>query len=211
MNLKKRRKLIIQILLFITASLLIFHTYYKDNNDKFNKNLTKKSIEIQKDNQGEGIKDVVDKEELNFFENVEYNGVDLNGNRYVVKSKSAKFKSDFPELVKMTSMTAIFYFKDNTTLKIFGNYGSYNNKTFDMEFREEILAEYDNNFLYADNINYFNKKSFLEIFGNVKLENDSGEVKSDRIELDLETKKAKFSMLNDNTVKAKIKWEKVLG
>ena len=52
MNLKKRRKLIIQILLFITASLLIFHTYYKDNNDKFNKNLTKKSIEIQKDNQG---------------------------------------------------------------------------------------------------------------------------------------------------------------
>ena len=34
MNLKKRRKLIIQILLFITASLLIFHTYYKDNNDK---------------------------------------------------------------------------------------------------------------------------------------------------------------------------------
>ncbi len=205
MNLKKRRKLIIQILLFITASLLIFHTYYKDNNDKFNKNLTKKSIEIQKDNQGEGIKDVVDKEELNFFENVEYNGVDLNGNRYVVKSKSAKFKSDFPELVKMTSMTAIFYFKDNTTLKIFGNYGSYNNKTFDMEFREEILAEYDNNFLYADNINYFNKKSFLEIFGNVKLENDSGEVKSDRIELDLETKKAKFSMLNDNTVKAKIK------
>ena len=205
MNLKKRRKLIIQILLFITASLLIFHTYYKDNNDKFNKNLTKKSIEIQKDNQGEGIKDVVDKEELNFFENVEYNGVDLNGNRYVVKSKSAKFKSDFPELVKMTSMTAIFYFKDNTTLKIFGNYGSYNNKTFDMEFREEILAEYDNNFLYADNINYFNKKSFLEIFGNVKLENDSGEVESDRIELDLETKKAKFSMLNDNTVKAKIK------
>ena len=136
---------------------------------------------------------------------MEYNGVDLNGNRYVVKSKSAKFKSDFPELVKMTSMTAIFYFKDNTTLKIFGNYGSYNNKTFDMEFREEILAEYDNNFLYADNINYFNKKSFPRNIWKCELENDSGEVKSDRIELDLETKKAKFSMLNDNTVKAKIK------
>ena len=59
--------------------------------------------------------------------------------------------------------------------------------------------------MYADNLNYLNDKSFLEIFGNVKLENNDGEVVSDRIELDLKTKKAKFSMLNDNTVRAKVK------
>tara|TARA_Y100001958_G_C21238565_1_gene565641 strand:+ start:78 stop:698 length:621 start_codon:yes stop_codon:yes gene_type:complete len=206
MNIKKRKRFLVQIILFIVASLMIFFTYYNNDSKISSKSLSQKNIETDKDDTGLKVGEETKKdEEFNYFENVEYNGIDLNGNRYVVKSKSAKFKSDFPELIKMTSMTAIFYFKDNTTLKIFGNYGSYNNKTFDMEFREEILAEYNDNFMYADNLNYLNDKSFLEIFGNVKLENNDGEVVSDRIELDLKTKKAKFSMLNDNTVRAKVK------
>ena len=144
-------------------------------------------------------------EKSNFFENVEYNGIDLNGNRYIVKSEFAEFESDFPELIKMTNMTAIFYFSDGSSIKIIGKYGSYNNKTFDMKFREEIFAEYGVNFLYADNVNYFNDRSYLEVFGNVKIENSDGDILSDRIELDLKSKKAKFSMLNDKTIKAKIK------
>ena len=56
-------------------------------------------------------------EKSNFFENVEYNGIDLNGNRYIVKSEFAEFESDFPELIKMTNMTAIFYFSDGSSIK----------------------------------------------------------------------------------------------
>ena len=65
-------------------------------------------------------------------------------------------------------MSAIFYFKDVTTLKVRGDYWNYNNKTFDIEFRDNIKAEYEKNFLYADNLDYLNTKSMLSIYGNVE-------------------------------------------
>ena len=55
---------------------------------------------------------VINGRENNTFENVEYKGIDLNGNRYVLKSESADFESSMPELVNMKVMVAIFYFKD---------------------------------------------------------------------------------------------------
>ena len=210
MTVKRRKRFIIQITIFVLAILLIFSTYFRKDTQEGFKFFTKKEIVDDKENEINQDEPKVN-EKSNFFENVEYNGIDLNGNRYIVKSEFAEFESDFPELIKMTNMTAIFYFSDGSSIKIIGKYGSYNNKTFDMKFREEIFAEYGVNFLYADNVNYFNDRSYLEVFGNVKIENSDGDILSDRIELDLKSKKLKFSMLNDKTIKAKIKWEKALG
>ena len=52
-----------------------------------------------------------------FFENVEYRGIDANGNRYLLKSDFATFEKDKPELIKMAGMNAIFYFKDGKELE----------------------------------------------------------------------------------------------
>ena len=68
--------------------------------------------------------------------------LDLNGNRYVIKYEEAVFDINLPELINMKIMTATFYFKDGSTLEIDGNYGSYNNLTKDMKFREEIVSTY---------------------------------------------------------------------
>ena len=64
-------------------------------------------------------------------------------------------------------MTAIFYFKDNTTLKIFGNYGSYNNKTFDMSFRDDVRAEYLDSKLFAEKADFSNTKTVIPQGTNV--------------------------------------------
>ena len=42
----------------------------------------------------------------------------------------------------MKVMSAVFYFKDGTILKVRGDYGTYNNKTNNMNFRENVKAEY---------------------------------------------------------------------
>ena len=95
------------------------------------------------------------------FLDVEYKGVDLRGNRYEVRSKEAQFDINNPEIIKMKVMSAIFYFKDGTILKVRGNYGIYNNKNNDMSFRENVSAEYQQNYLFSDNLDFFNTKKIL--------------------------------------------------
>ena len=46
----------------------------------------------------------------NFFEDVEYKGIDANGNRYLLKSEIASFNEEKPELVNMDWNECYFLF-----------------------------------------------------------------------------------------------------
>ena len=196
MTSRKKRVLLIQIVIFIFASFLIYITYY-------NKKIPEKTADNLLQSEKKKTKEEL---QSNTFDNVEYKGIDLNGNRYVLKSESADFESSMPELVNMKVMVAIFYFKDGSVLSVKGDYGTYNNKTKDMEFRENIKAEYKDNYLYADNLDYYNSRSSLSIYGNVKTESIQGNIMADNLEFDLDSKTFDISMFDKkNEVKVKLK------
>ena len=132
---KKKLRFIQFFLLFIGLIIIYFTYYYKETNieegiisktakDKVNK-------EIQKDSLNES----------DVFYNIEYTGLDLNGNRYVLKSEEAQLDELKSEIIYMKIVNAIFYFKDNTTLYVWADEGIYNNKTFDMKCNKHVKAE----------------------------------------------------------------------
>ena len=178
--------------------LIIFFTYYGKNDFSEKKN---KSELIQEQSKDESSSDP----NINTFENIEYKGIDLNGNRYVIMSEKASFDITKPELIDMKIMSAIFYFKDGTVLRVKGDYGTYNNKSNDMKFRENITAQYIDNFLYADNLDYLNTKNLLTIYGNVKTESIKGDILADNIEIDISKRTVDLSMFNKGEVEVKIK------
>ena len=140
----------------------------------------------------------------NTFENVEYKGIDLRGNRYVIKSEKAEFDVNNPELIDMKVMTAIFYFKDGSVLKVNGDYGKYNNETYDMEFRNNIVANYQNDIVYADNLDYFNTKNLLTIYGNVRGESIKGNITGDKVKIDLSKKTLDISMFDEKQINVNV-------
>ena len=77
------------------------------------------------------------------FYNVEYSGIDLNGNRYILKSEEARNENLNQNLVLMKKVSGIFYFKDNTILNIKSDSGIYNNKTLDIIFIGDVKAYYN--------------------------------------------------------------------
>ena len=77
-----------------------------------------------------------EKETGNLFYNIEYTGIDLAGNRYIIKSDKAESNLSNENLIDMSNVTAIFYFKDETVLKIKSDYGVYNNKNLDIKFKK---------------------------------------------------------------------------
>lgn len=192
MTKRKKKIILIQVLIFLLAVSLIYFTYYNKDNIKVEE--TNKPI-IKQD--GKGLNNV--------FEDVEYSGIDLNGNRYVIQSEYADFNLEKPELINMKIMKTIFYFKDGTILIVTGDYGKYNNKSNDIEFRSNVIAKYKDNIIFGDSLDFFNTKNYLTIYGNVKAEGIQGEVVADRLYLDLSNKTLDILMDTENKVNVKVR------
>ena len=106
----RRKKIItIQFFLFFAGALILIYTYFGSN--KQDLSVQKNQINIEQQRLGDDGKDV--------FYNIQYSGIDLSGNRYIIKSKEAENDKENLELVNMKSVEATFYFKDDSQLKIF--------------------------------------------------------------------------------------------
>ena len=197
MSARKKKLIFIQSILLISAILLLYIFYYNDDQNKIEVKIENKKIEQLS--------------ETNFFENVEYKGIDATGNRYLLKSQIASFDNEKPEIVNMEGMKAVFYFKDGTILQVSGNKGIYNNKTNDMQFRKEVKVIQADNQIKADNLDYFNSKGLINIYGNVEGKSLDGNFTSDILNINIDNQSIDFLMNNDNQVKINLKkWKKVL-
>lgn len=183
----------IQTLLLIVGCFIIFFTYFKYD-------MQREKIISSTDKQK--IKDK-SSEESDFFYNIKYSGLDLQGNRYVLTSKEAMVKKNLQEIVNMSFVNAIFYFKDNTILTIDSDEGVYNNKTLDMIFEKNVKAYYEGSELLGEKIIYLNSKKTLEVFDDVKLTDVRGTMSADKLLFDLETKKVDISSYK-NKINTKI-------
>ena len=194
MSYRKKRLILIQTLLLFVAILLFYIFYYQNNTPSIqNKKVETESEKLQK------------MSETNFFEDVEYKGIDSNGNRYLLNSKIASFDENNPELVKMIEMNATFYFKNGKTLKVSGKSGMYNNKTNDMEFRGDVKVVQADNKIFADNLDYFNLRKKIKVYGNVEGKSLDGNFSSDILNLDIDNQSIDFLMNNREQVKINLK------
>ena len=187
----------IQITLLLLALFLIFFTYFF--------NLKKKQPSANLD-QAKTIEPDRQKEKAaNTFSNVEYSGLDRNGNRFVIASEYADFETTKPDAIRMKQILCTFYFKDETRLTIRSSAGTYNNITGDMEFTGgDVKMNYLENILFAEKASFSNTKNELLIEGNVKTKSPEGELQADKLNFNLDSKKLKISMYNDKKVNIKV-------
>ena len=196
---KRKKKLrIIQFSLLLFGCLIIFFTYLDEEN------VSKETI-LSKETQ-EKLKKQLSKKttEGDVFYNIEYSGLDLSGNRYILRSKEATTNEINQEIIKMKSVEAMFYFKDDTTMRVMSSEGIYNNKTLDMIFTNNVKAFYEGSELLAEKAEYSNLKSFLTITKNVIVKDIRGTMFADKLLFDIKKQKLNISSINDNKINANI-------
>ena len=203
---RKKKIKIIQVTLLLVGILIIFFTYIKRENisdDIIISSDAQKKIKRQMENQSE----------QDIFYNIEYSGLDLAGNRYILKANEATTDKSNQDIINMKSATAIFYFKDGTILNVSSEIGVYNNKSLDMLFSGEVKASYIESKLFADRAEYSNSEGFLTITKNVIIEDSRGTMIADELLFDLKKQTLKIAAFKDNKINAniKLKWKKVLG
>ena len=192
---RKKKLRIIQIALFILGAITIFFTYY-NNKDVENEILSQVKRDEIKTLSSENDKDV--------FLNIEYSGLDLAGNRYKLKSEEAFTKKDNQEIVYMKFVEAIFYFKDNTVLNVKSNEGVYNNRTLDMNFEGEVIANYEQSRLTSEKAVYSNSKGFLVISDNVTIKDVRGTMIADELLFDIKKQTLNIASFDDGKINANI-------
>ena len=187
---RKKNIFLIQLTIFLVAATLIYNTYRDEK--KETENFLKIEAETDPD--------------TNSFNDIEYSGFDLTGNRYVLKAEKATFRTKRPELINMETVVAKFYLKDNTVLTVVSDEGHYNNITFDMDFRENVLADYLTHRIFSDSLSYSSSNAKLIATGNVHGESiDKGEFNADNVEYDLTNKTLNFSTFASKSVNVKLK------
>lgn len=195
---RKRKLKIIQFSLLLIASIIIYFTYSNKNTDNLKENLNT----INEENKNFNSTELNENE--NIFFNIEYSGIDLSGNRYILRSEEAKNNKLDQEIIQMKNVTAFFYFKDDTILEIRSKFGVYNNKTLDMKFSKDLVANYGNSVLNANEAVYLNSNGSLKISGNVKLIDSRGKLDADELLFDLKEQSINIVSKKGNYVNTKI-------
>jgi len=197
---RKKKLRIVQLCLISIGILTLIFTY----SEKIN--LKKKSSTAQELKKEVDDNMINNKENANgnVFYNIEYSGLDLAGNRYILKSQSAINNSLDSDLIDMTGVTAVFYFKDGTILKIKSNFGEYNNSTLDINFKSDIKAEYGESTLEAQYAEYSNSQGFLTVTDNVIVNDIQGNLVADKLLFDIKSQILEIETFNDKRIRVNV-------
>ena len=196
---RKKKLRIAQISFLIIGIFIIFFTYFNKTDNEQEAIVSKKlqdqinkQLAVQSDNE-------------DIFYNIEYAGLDLAGNRYILKSEEAFNSKDESNIVNMKNVDATFYFKDNTTLKVSSDKGIYNNETLDMLFLGNISAFYQGSELIAQKAEYSNSKSILVITEKVRIKDVRGTISADKLFFDIKKQKLDIASFENNEINANVK------
>mgnify|MGYP002033614323 FL=1 len=203
---RKKKLRLIQLTLLLLGSVIIFFTYYKKETSLKEPIIPKATQEKIKKQLAEDSKDG------DVFFNISYSGLDLAGNRYILKSKEARNSKENQESVNMKYVEANFYFKDDTILKVMSDTGIYNNKTLDMVFEGNVKANYEGSKLLAQKADYSNTRGLLIISDKVKVIDSRGTIVADNLSFDIKNQKLNIASFNDDKINAniRVKWKKDL-
>ncbi len=195
---RKKKLRIIQLSLLVMGTIIIFFTYLTQE-ERISESLIPQETQEKIKNQTSS-----GNENSDVFYNIEYSGLDLAGNRYILKSKEAFNNKDQQEVVNMKFVEAIFYFKDETNLNVTSNSGVYNNRTLDMNFYGNVKAKYEGSELFAEKAEYSNSKGYLVISEKVKVKDLKGTMVADELLFDIKNQTLDIASFNDSKINANV-------
>jgi len=177
-------KIIVLILIFITG--LLFFYYYLNNSKKV-ENLST-IIEPPAENSYAS----------NIIENVEYISKDARGNKYIIQAKEGEIDVNNNNIIFLTSVSARIILNTSKIILINADYGKYNINNFDTIFSKNVLINYSDKKINSEYLDFSINRNSMIISKNVIYTEEKNILKTDVVEIDLETKNANFYMYDKN-------------
>ena len=184
------KKLFLQIsIIFVTV---IFSTFF------FNKIFLKKNVATVEN------KKVLESNEKNLIEGIQYLSKDLKGNTYLIEANNGIMDQNNQNIIYLNNVKAKINFDEKKIVTISSERAIYNIDNFDTEFLDNVNLRYDKNKLSCDKILAKFSQNYAILTGNLIFKNLVTKLYADQMEVDFITRTTKTSMFDKNN-KIKIK------
>ena len=148
------------------------------------------------------LQDPETQEEINYTSNIikdiNYVTKDINGNEYIITALEGEIDYNNSNTLFLTKVKASIKLKNDEIITIQSDYGKYNSDNFDTIFSKNVIIEYLNNKINGDYLDFSIKRNSMIITKNVIYTDTENTLKTDVVEIDLNTKDANFYMYDKN-------------
>ena len=132
----------------------------------------------------------------NLIEGIQYFSKDVDGNTYLIESKSGSLDQENPDIIYLMDVEAKINFDKNDEIKVTSDKAIYNVNNFDTEFINNVKLSYEDNKLTCKNILVKFSENYAILSGNLVYNSLLTKLYADRMEVDLISRITKTSMLN---------------
>ena len=147
--------------------------------------------------------DEIEKEERsyssNIIENVNYSSKDSRGNEYTITALEGEIDINNSNIIFLKNVKAIFKLKNSNNVLISSNFGKYNISNFDTIFSKNVIINYLQNKIKGEYLDFSITRNSMIISQNVIYTDNINILKTDVIEINIDTKDTKFFMYDKNS------------
>ena len=178
----KRKAL--RVFFIITIFFFLFIIFFKENSKK---EIIEKEIKVEEEIQ-----------ESNIIKDVSYISKDSKGNEYRLEASEGIIDQKENNFISLTNVKGVISLLDYNLIEISSEFGKYNINNYDTIFSKNVIIIYLDNKIKGEYLDFSLDKNLMTISKNVIFENEKGSLKTDVIEINLETKDIKIFMYKEN-------------
>lgn len=140
----------------------------------------------------------------NIMENLKFSSKDPKGNLYSLEALEGEVNFSNNKIIDLKNVNAQIDIIDHERIMISSDFGKYNSINFDTVFSKNVIISYLDNRITGEIMKLITEDNLIIISGNVVYSSLNNNVKSDVIEIDINTRDVKIFM-HDKSHKIKIK------
>ena len=134
----------------------------------------------------------------NTIDNIKYTSKDAKGNEYIIEALQGEIDYSNPNVIYLKNVKAIIKLKNSNNIDITSDYGKYNSDNYDTIFSKNVIINYLDNKITGEYLDFSLIRNSMIISKEVVYTNKENVLKSDVIEINIETKDTKIFMYDGN-------------
>ena len=198
-------KFLVQILLFLFASITLFSAIYFYSITNIDKSSMSKLIK-EENKHDESLKNSSidnDNSTSNVLRNMVYENFDNRGNRYEIYADTSEFKDLNSKKIFMKGVRAKINLDNMNFITISSEEAIFDNESLTTNFSKNVILDYLNHNIKGESLELLFDKNLITMKDQIIYKNIDTELVADQIIIDLITKDSKIFM-NDKNRKIKI-------
>ena len=198
-------KILLQILLFLFASMILFFTFYNYGSKTINTSSSSNLIQAE-NNSDETLKSSIDESDKsipNVLKDAVYENFNNDGNKYKIYADISEFKELNSKKIFMKGVRAIINLDSESFLTISSEEAIFDNESLETQFSKNVVLDYLDHNIKGESLELLFDKNLITMQDQIIYRNIDTELIADKIIIDLITKNSKIVM-NDEKNKIKI-------